>query len=212
MQIVVVEDDPLYRELVAKICRRECGCDVVAEAATGEVAVEVIAERRPQLVVLDLELPGCDGFEVMRRVAAKGVTTRYVVVSCHCEEFTVYRADRERVAGFLDKSATLMASLPPAIAAVAQGRPYFAPVYREARVVSITDQNSFLKKLSEQEQIVFALLGDGLDDAEIAEKLEIGTRTAQMHRLQLSRKLGIRPLGKLILLAQRLGLKFFPRN
>src|ERR1019366_2246599 len=100
MKIVIVEDELLTRDLIKKICVCEFGHQVMAETSTASEAVTLITKLIPDVVILDLSLPGADGFEVIRQVPATLHTIQFLILSAHCEEYTAYRIEKARVRGF----------------------------------------------------------------------------------------------------------------
>lgn len=209
MKTVIVDDDSLFRELVTKACRSELGLDVVAEVATGTAAVSHIESLNPDIVILDLSLPDFSGMEVIRRTHLHRPPPKFVVVSCHCEEYTAYHLERSRISGFVDKGVDSLRDLANAISAIQEGRIYLSSTFQRTRLNSISNPNSFLKLLSDQEMVVLCFIGRGMDDVEIASKLEISLRTVQKHRGRITAKLRIKSMGKLVIFAMSKGLSLF---
>src|ERR1041384_2056843 len=102
VRIVIVEDHLMFREVLRKVCAVELKHDVVGEAADGRTAVEMVKSKRPDLVLLDLHLPGLDGFGVAEAIRRIAPATRILVLSSHCDEYTVFRAEQAHVQGFVD--------------------------------------------------------------------------------------------------------------
>jgi len=210
MRIVVVEDHSMVREAVRHVCVQECGFAVVGEAVTGAAALPLVVQHRPDLVILDLGLPDQDGFEVAERILAANPTTRILVPTAHVDQATVYRAEKLRVQGFLDKTHNTTETLRVALEMLASGRTYFSPAFLAARSARRADTRSFEKILSETEQQVLALAGEGLSDAEIGGRLGISPTTAQTHRSKLLQKLGIKGSAKLVAYALNHGFTRLP--
>src|SRR6185503_18008127 len=106
--------------------------------------------------------------------------------------YTVFRAERARVQGFVDKNTNTVEALKDAITAVAEGRVSFSEAFMRAKNTRLRDPNSFDKLLSERERAVLSLIGAPLGDEEIGQRLEIATETVEKHRFNLLKKLGLR--------------------
>ena len=132
MRILVVEDQELFREMLVKACR-ESGFPVVAEAADGLAAVELVKSKKPDLLLLDIELPKADGFSVIEAARLVRPKAKFVVVSSICNAFTVYRLERARVQGFIDKNTGAVAMVKRALEDVERGGTFFSATFEAAR-------------------------------------------------------------------------------
>lgn len=198
MRTVIVEDHVLFRELFRKVCEVECGCTVVGETGTGRNAKRIIAATQPDLVVLDLRLPDGDGFEVAEFIRFRWPAMKVLMMSAHCDDYTLLQVERAGAQGFVDKNTQSIKSLTLAIQALQRGETWFSPAYEEARQARATDPANFAKVLSERECAVLSLIGSSLSDEEIALRLGITPATAQTHRSHIMHKLGIPGSARLI--------------
>jgi DNA-binding NarL/FixJ family response regulator len=199
VKIVIVEDHGILRHLLCSACEHDYGHKVVGEAGDGLEAVEVVARTCPDALLLDLQLPECDGFGVIAQVRrSPQCQTRVIVLSGFCDDFTVYRLEQARVHGFVDKRANADDSLRRALEAIAAGRTYFSESFQAIKAARRRDPCSFDKVLSEREQMVLRLFGDLLTDAEVADRLNVSEPTAEKHRFNIQRKLGLRNKADLI--------------
>lgn len=191
VKVVIVEDHLMFREVLRKVCAKELRLQVVGEAADGRTAVEMVTKHLPELVLLDLHLPVLDGFGVVEAVRTIAPETRILVLSSHCDEFTVFRAERARVQGFVDKNTNSVATLKEAIGAVKEGKVWFSEAFRRIKAARHEDQFSFDKLLTDRERVIVGLVGQPLDDREIATRLKISKETVEKHRFNILRKLGL---------------------
>lgn len=203
MRILIVEDQAIFREILRNLCARDLGQEVLGEASDGEKALELSRALAPDLVLLDLELPVRDGFSVIAALRTHKPSPRILVLSSHCDDFTVLRIEQYGVDGFVDKNTSTAAGLGEAFAAIERGGRYFSPTFQRVRAARRRDSGSFDKLLSEREQGVLALIGELRDDAEIGRILGIRERTVETHRFNIMRKLG---------LDSRLSLERFARD
>ena len=212
MRIVIVEDHLIFREVLRKVCAVELGHDVVGEADDGERAVELIGRVRPDLVLLDLHLPSLDGFGVVvaiRRVAPK---TKILILSSHCDRYTVFRAEAERVQGFIDKNTSSVSAVKDALAAVEMGKDWFSQAFLRVRMAQRQDPRGFDKVLTDRECDVLALAGVPHSDAEIATELGISSETVEKHRYNLLRKLELKSGVELVRYARANGFTLSARR
>jgi DNA-binding NarL/FixJ family response regulator len=201
MRIFIVEDHLMFLEAVRKACTRDFGHKVVGATSSGREAVNLIPKANPDLVILDLSLPDMDGFNVAERLLAKMPTLPILVLSAHCDDYTLFRVEQSGVNGFVDKSANTLTVLRKAIAAVCEGRCYYSDSFYAAKLARRSDPRSFSKILSDRERAILTLIGEGWDDTEIAERLGFAVRTASTHRSHILHKLKIKSTAKLITFA-----------
>jgi DNA-binding NarL/FixJ family response regulator len=191
VRIVIVEDHLMFREVLRKVCTVDLRHKVVGEAGDGREAVEVVRTAKPELVLLDLHLPNLDGFGVVEEIRKLAPETRILVLSSHCDEYTVFRAERARVQGFVDKNTNTVAALKDAITAVVEGKVSFSEAFMRAKNARLRDPQSFDKLLTERERAILSLIGAPLSDEEIGKRLAIATETVEKHRFNLLKKLGL---------------------
>jgi two-component system response regulator NreC len=211
VRIVIVEDHLMFREVLRKVCTVDLHHEVVGEAGDGRKAVQIVAETRPDLVLLDLHLPSLDGFGVVEAVRKHAPLVKILVLSSHCDEFTVYRSERAHVQGFVDKNTNSVAMLHAAIGAVAQGRVWFSDAFLKAKAARLRDPRSFDKILTQRERDVLALVGLPMSDAEISADLHIAIETVEKHRFNILRKLDLQSTTELVRYARDHGFTLTAR-
>ena len=200
-RLVLVDDHPLIIEYLRMLCRDTPGITVVGEAATGGLAVDLVCQLRPDMVVLDLSLPGLDGFEVMQLICRVPPAPKFLVVSAYCNERIVLELQHAAASGFVSK-AEPPAVLRRAIASVAGGFTYFSPLFSTIKA-ELRRTISAYNRLTPQEIRVLLRVGNLISDAEIARDLQVDERTVEKHRLNATRKLCVQ---------DRIGLQRFARE
>ena len=191
MRIVIVEDHLLFREILRKLCADELRHEVVGEAGDGESAVELIARVAPDLVLLDLHLPKLDGFGVLDAIRQAAPRLKVLVLSSHCDEYTVFRAERARVQGFVDKNTNTVATLKQAITTVEDGRVWYSDAFKKTKAARHEDPKSFDKLLGDRERDVLVQIGALVALPEIARRLGLSCDTVEKHRSNLLKKLNL---------------------
>lgn len=181
----------MFREVLRKVCEKELRHEIVGESGDGRAAAALVAKTKPDLVLLDLHLPSLDGFAVVDEIRKESPDTRILILSSHCDEYTVFRAEKARVQGFVDKNTNSVALLKEAITHVAAGRVYFSDAFQRLKAARHRNPQSFDKLLTDRERMIVALVGEPLSDDQIARRLSISVETVQKHRFNVLRKLGL---------------------
>jgi DNA-binding NarL/FixJ family response regulator len=193
VRIAIAEDYSMMRDLLRTVCSREFGYEVVAEASDGPAAVESVRRTQPDLLLLDIHLPGFDGFEVIEQVRAREPAPRILVLSSYCDEYTVARIISSAVQGFIDKGTSTVAVLREAITTVARNGTYFSETVRQRIDLAATGAVRPLEEgLSPRERTILLMIGRLLTDQEIAVHLNISSATVEKHRFNIYRKLGLK--------------------
>jgi DNA-binding NarL/FixJ family response regulator len=210
--IVLADDHPLIRQGVRTVLESQRDLQVVGEAADGLAAVELVTRLQPDILIVDVMLPGLNGLEVTRRVQAAGLYTRVIVLSMYANESYVLDALRSGATGYVLK-ATPAASVVDAVRAALAGRRYLSPplteIAIEAYIRKVDDMSAQFegyKLLSAREREVFQLAAEGLSNAEISERLQISPRTTETHRTHIMRKLRLHSPADLVRYAIQHGI------
>jgi two-component system response regulator NreC len=191
-RIALVDDHTLFRYSLAAVLRTR-GFDIVAEAATARESFPLIDQARPDVVLLDLRLPGMDGITAAREMTTRPAKPKVLMLSAYDSSEVVAAAFEAGVRGYAIKSMSIE-SLIDGIHAVAQGQRYLAPTLSPLAAKS----NGPLAVLSTREREVFRLIVAGHTMRDIALQLCISIKTAQTHRQRIFTKLDIHTAVKLV--------------
>lgn len=208
--VVLADDHPVVRVGLRALIEDVQGLRVVGEAGDGLEAVEMVEELRPDVLVLDLMMPGLGGLEVIRRVRAISPGTRIVVLSLYSDEPYVVEALRSGACGYVVKEASA-SELVRAIQEVCDGRYYLSSQLAQRAIevylqTSAADAHDPYTALTRREREVLHMTAQGLSTAEIAARLYISRRTVENHRVSLMRKLGLKTRAQLIRFAALRGI------
>ncbi|HEX9123788.1 MAG TPA: response regulator transcription factor [Actinomycetota bacterium] len=211
-RVVIVDDNTVLRRVVAIACAATPGLDLVGEAQDGEEGLAVCERLAPDLVVLDLALPGIDGLEVARRLRASGNALRVLVLNGRGDGETVLAAMRAGVHGFMVKT-TGIDEVASAMLGVARGERVFPPEQERAAVQELgrlaraaRAGSRVASTLTPREVTILQLLAEGLTLRQVGRRLDISPRTVESHVAKLYRKLEVKTRVQAMAKAASLGL------
>lgn len=209
IKILLVDDHAMFRAGIKALIEAEGRLTVVGEASTGDEAVDRVRELKPDVVIMDLSMPGSNGLEATRRISALGLDTSVLVLTVHAEEEYLVPVVEAGASGYLTKTSA-DTDLLEAIRIVARGQVFLPPKaatlllkrYKDAE----GDDSAGLKDLSSREQEVLALTAEGFSSREIGLKLFISPKTVDTYRARIMDKLGLSHRSELVRFALRVGL------
>jgi len=205
MKILIVDDHPIVRAGLRRLLTAEPEIEI-REAASGREALSVFREQQPTLVILDLNLPGVGGLEVLSRLRAIDPDARILVLSMHDDQIHVTRALQAGAAGYISKSAPADELL-EAIRRVAGGHTYIEHEIAEELVFSqIRAASHPLKDLSSRDLEILRQLAEGRTLSQIADTVGIGYKTAANNCSRIKARLGAASTADLVRIAIRAGL------
>ncbi len=206
IRVLLVDDHAVVRTGFRLLLESGTNVSVIAEAATGEVACQRYLELIPDVVVMDVAMPGMGGIEALRRIRSHHPQARVLALSAHDDPVHARRALREGASGFLSKRSAPEALL-EAITSVAAGKRYIDPgVAQRLALTDVAGGQSPAERLSEREFEVFMRLARGESVQRIAEDLRLAASTIGTHLYNVKQKLGVSNQSELTLLAIRHGL------
>lgn len=208
--ILLAEELALVREGLVALCDTWLGCKVVGQCADGEEALRAMVSLRPDIAVLDFQLPKLFTFEVIRRARQAGVDTRVVILSTRLDRKTVIESLRAGASAYVLKAGPAR-HFHDALAQVRSGGVYVSPLLEMEKIFAPqrTKGQDPLEALSAREYQVFSLLVDGLRAKEIAARLDLSPKTVDTYRASLMRKLDIHDVAGLVKFAIQRNLTSF---
>ncbi len=215
IRVALVDDQELVRTGFSLILSVEDDIEIVGEATNGREALDLIARTRPDVVLMDVQMPELDGIAAAREALTAHPETRVVILTTFERDDYLFAALEAGVAGFLLKSCTAD-ELTAAVRSVAEGHALLAPQLTRrvierftrsgARTTAPRAEPTGLDELTERERDVLVRMARGLSNAEIAEDLVVGTATVKTHVSRVLTKLGLRDRVQAVVVAYQAGL------
>lgn len=201
---LVLADDHAIVRMGFRLLLEGVGARVLAEADSGETAQRLFAEHTPDVLVMDLSMPGCGGLSALERILAREPAARVLIASAHADALTAERALKAGAAGYLCKRSA-PDELLRAVGLVAAGQTYIDPEI--AAVLRRADRPEHpAEALTDKEFHVFLQLAQGHSVAEVADTFHLSPNTVGTHLYRIKQKLGVQNMAELAMAAVRAGL------
>jgi DNA-binding NarL/FixJ family response regulator len=195
--VLIADDHPIFRKGLKEVLNETPSVRLVAEATDGASALRSAQELKPQVAVLDLDMPGMNGLQLARKILELKLPVGLVILTMHKEERLFNEAINAGVLGYVLKE-NAASDLVDCIHAVVQGRPFISPslsaflLNRNARSRQLHDETPELQKLTPSETRILKMIAEDLTSKEIAERLGISFHTVENHRAKICEKLNLR--------------------
>lgn len=215
IRVIIVDDHDLVRAGFISLLKNLSGIQIIAEAGEGYEALRLIKENKPDVVLLDIAMPGLNGLEVADRIRKEFPEVRVIILSMYVNEEYVLQAMRVGAAGYLMKDSK-SEELELAIKTVASGKTYLSsPVSKKViedyikqplKTGSIANRNGVYERLTPRQREVVQLITEGYTTKEIAKKLNLSVKTIDAHRTQIMERLDIHDIASLVRYAIQMGI------
>ena len=212
IRVLLVDDHAMFREGVRSLLEGEPDMEVVGEVEDGRAAVETALALRPDVVLMDITMPGLDGIEATRQIRSRDDTIKVLILTMHDNEDVFFRSISAGASGYVLKRSGGV-ELMSAIRSTHEGNSYLSPLLAKAlmsdylqRSERVQDGPAQGRRLSAREQEILKLIAEGHSSREIAEMLDLSVKTVHNHRTRLMTKLDIHRNTDLVKYAIRLGM------
>ena len=210
IRILLADDHTLLREGLHALIEEQPDMTVIAEAENGRATVQLAAKLRPDIIVMDISMPGMNGMEATRKILSKDPGVKVLALSMHTDRRFIVEMLSAGASGYLLKDCAFE-ELISAIHALADQRTYLSPKISDAVVKDYARRSSkstmsALSVLSPREREVLQLLAEGKSTPKIASILQVGVKTVETYRQQIMEKLDIHTIAELTKFAVREGL------
>ena len=209
IRVLLVDDHKLFRAGIRSLLQTRGDMEVVAEAADGREALRLVEAHSPDVVLLDIMMPGLNGFDAAARMVRAFPRSRVILLSMNADEDSVLKSLRAGAVGYLVKTAD-PAELELAIRAAARGEKFLSSAVSEHVVAAclkrLDKEQTSLERLTPRQREVLQLVAEGHTTKEIGKKLDISVKTAEAYRGDLMKALDIHDIASLTRYAIRTGL------
>jgi len=209
IRVMLADDHALVRAGLRALLQSLDGVQVVAEVGGGHEALQAVAAHQPDVVLMDIAMPGMNGLEAAERVMKQWPSVRLIVLSMYTNEDYVRQALAAGAAGYLQKGAD-PAELELAIKAVMRGETYLTPAVSKQVVQNYLEQSAkkpgAVQDLTPRQREVLQLIAEGHSTKDIAQRLNLSVKTIETHRTELMHRLGIHDVAGLVRYAIRTGI------
>jgi DNA-binding NarL/FixJ family response regulator len=200
-RLMLIDDHPLVRRGLAELISDEPHLQVCAQASSAEESLQLLAETRPDCLVVDISLPGMSGLELIKRVRSRCPDVRILVTSMHEESLFAERSLRAGANGFISKEEATEKVI-EAINRILAGQVYLSGKMTSRLLGTVAGgelgRKSQIESLTDRELEVFGLIGRGLATRDIADKLHLSVKTVETHRDHIRTKLGLETTHQLV--------------
>ena len=206
--VIFVDDHEVFHECIRHLFDLQSRMKMLAVANNGRAAIKLARELSPQVVVMDISMPGLNGIDATRRILAENPDIRVIALSMHSDRSTILQILRAGARGYVLKESAFD-ELVTAIRAVMQNNMYLSPKITGSvldEILNPGDADATGSALSVREREVLQLIAEGHSTREIAEELNVSVKTIETHRAQIMKKLNAGSLADLIKYAVREGL------
>lgn len=208
IKVLLADDHVLFRAGVHALLTDVEGIDVVGEADTGRKAIEMVATRSPDVVLMDITMPEMNGLETTARLTTEYPKVRIIILSMHADEEYVAQALRAGASGYLLKDAA-MTEVELAVRAVSRGETYLTPRTSKRVIENYlqrTGNTQDAGRLTARQREVLQMVAKGYSSKEMAQILNLSPKTIETHRTQLMKQVDIHDVAGLVRYAIRTGL------
>ena len=209
LRLLLVEDHALVRAGMRALLQKIEGIEVIADVGDGWEAIKSVQTDPPDLVLMDIAMPGLNGLDATARIVKESPTTRVILLSMYANEEYLRQALQVGASGYLLKGAEL-AELELALKTVARGERYLTPAVVKYAIEAYREksegQTGPLAKLSMRQREILQLVAEGQTTKDIAQRLSLSVKTVETHRSQLMERLDIHDVPGLVRFAMRVGV------
>lgn len=201
--IIMADDHPIFRSGLKQMIEEDKNILILGESDNGQIALEMINNLKPEVALLDIEMPGKTGLEILRELKNSGHRPKVIFLSVFADEDIYDEAMELGISGYVLKDSAI-SDIIDCIYSVSKGDYYISPslmnllVNKKTKAKKFTKDFSSIKLLTRAETIILKLISDGRTTKEIAEILDISFKTAENHRTNISNKLGLKGSNSLI--------------
>jgi DNA-binding NarL/FixJ family response regulator len=197
IRVIVADDHVIFRQGLLNLLQSSKHVAVAGEAGTGPETINLITREKPDIAILDISMPGFDGFEVLDRIQSQGINTKVIFLTMYKDTLTAKKALQSGASGYILKE-NAFADLLYAISTVSSGGTFISPSVSKNILKAPDNEGKEPQILTLRECEVLRLIVSGLTNKQIADKLFISIKTVETHRKNIMQKLDVHTIADLI--------------
>lgn len=205
IRVIIADNHVIFREGLLKLLQSTNNISVIGESGEGHETVDLIIRKRPDIAILDISMPGLDGFEIFEKIKKQALETKVIFLTMHNDSLTVQRAILSHASGYVLKD-NAFEDLLYAIRAVSSGGTFISPSISGKILRASPNKGKDLQILSSRELEILRLIASGLTNKKTANLLNISIKTVETHRTHIMQKLDVHTTADLVRYAIKIGL------
>jgi DNA-binding NarL/FixJ family response regulator len=205
IRVIIADDHVIFRQGLLKLLSAENNLSVIGEAGDGAEALNLIMRERPDIAIVDISMPGLDGFEIFRKIRELNIGTKVIFLTMHKDSMTARKAMGLEVSGYVLKD-NAFEDLLYAIRSVYAGGTFVSPSVSQRIFKQSLYLDSESRTLTARESEILRLIATGLTNRQIGDKLCISVKTVETHRTNIMQKLDLHSTADLVRYAMKTGL------
>jgi len=204
-RVIIADDHVIFRQGLLNLLKSAPDISVIGEAGGGTETLDLIIKENPDIAILDISMPGLDGFGILQKIQTMGISTRVIFLTMHNETLTAKRALQMNASGYVLKD-NAFEDLLYAVKAVSAGGTFISPSVSERILKTPSDKGQEPHILTIREREVLKLIASGLTNKQIAGQLFISVKTVETHRTNIMQKLDVHTTADLVRYAIKTGI------
>ena len=205
IRVIVADDHVIFRQGLLNLLQASKHIAVAGEAGAGPETINLVTREKPDIAILDISMPGFDGFEILQRIQSQGMKTKVIFLTMYKDTLTAKKALQSGASGYVLKD-NAFEDLLYAISTVSAGGTFISPSVSKSILKAPANEGKESQILTLRECEVLRLISSGLTNKQIAEKLFISVKTVETHRTNIMQKLDVHTIAELVRYAIKVGL------
>jgi DNA-binding NarL/FixJ family response regulator len=205
IRVIIADDHVIFRQGLLKLLQSSQDIEVAGEAGTGPETMNLVTNEKPDLAILDISMPGFDGFEILQRIQSQDINTKIIFLTMYKDTLMARKALQAGASGYILKD-NAFADLLYAISTVSAGGTFISPSVSKSFVYSSDAEERAQQFLTLRESEILKLIASGLTNKQIADKLFISIKTVETHRKNIMQKLDVHTIADLVKYTIKTGL------
>jgi DNA-binding NarL/FixJ family response regulator len=205
IRVLIADDHVIFRQGLLNLLQSSKNIAIAGEAGSGPDTINLVTREEPDIAILDISMPGFDGFEILQRIRSQGIKTKVIFLTMHKDTLTAKKALQSGASGYVLKD-NAFEDLLYAINTVSTGGTFISPSVLESVIKAPSYEGKESQILTLREREVLKLIASGLKNKQIAHELFISIKTVETHRTNIMQKLDIHTTASLVQYAIKIGL------